>query len=233
MPVRALFMEQNHGLSIAGCVCYKYTVMSTAIPHCWGEYPDNACPYSNTGGQTSKSTAASAIAKFAAGGKEAKKKALGADPAQPLKTIREAEAYPGPSLVIAYCPCIEHGMKCGMGLSQREEKRAVECGCWYLYRYDPRLKKEGKTLFTLNSKEPTGDFQQFLMGQDRCAVLKLSFSEKAERLYSKAESDAKERLQGCRRLTGQVDFSAPAPLTGIGTLKIELEYRLDKGDSLF
>ena len=88
-----------------------------------------------------------------------------------------------------------------------------ECGCWNLYYYDPWLKKEGKNPSTLDSKEPTGDFQQFLMGQDRCAVLKLSFPEKAERLYSKAESDAKERLQGCRRLTGQVDFSVPAPLT--------------------
>ena len=176
--------------------------------------------YSNTGGQASKSTAAGAIAKFAAGGKDTKKKdlgmmamsygyvyvaqvAMGADPAQTLKAIREAEAYPGPSLVIAYCPCIEHGMKCGMGLSQREEKRAVECGYWHLYRYDPRLKQEGKNPFTMDSKEPTGDFQQFLMGQNRYASLKLSFPEKAQELYDKATQDAQERYSGYRRLADQ------------------------------
>ena len=176
--------------------------------------------YSNTGGQASKSTAAGAIAKFAAGGKDTKKKdlgmmamsygyvyvaqvAMGADPAQTLRAIREAEAYPGPSLVIAYCPCIEHGMKCGMGLSQREEKRAVECGYWHLYRYDPRLKKEGKNPFTLDSKEPTGDFQQFLMGQNRYASLKLSFPEKAQELYEKAARDAHDRYDGYRRLAGK------------------------------
>ena len=176
--------------------------------------------YSNTGGQASKSTAAGAIAKFAAGGKDTKKKdlgmmamsygyvyvaqvAMGADPAQTLKAIREAEAYPGPSLVIAYCPCIEHGMKCGMGLSQREEKKAVECGYWHLYRYDPRLKKEGKNPFTLDSKVPTGDFQQFLMGQNRYASLKLSFPGKAQELYEKAARDAQERYDGYRRLSEQ------------------------------
>ena len=176
--------------------------------------------YSNTGGQASKSTAAGAIAKFAAGGKNTKKKDLGmmamsygyvyvaqvdmgADPAQTLKAIREAEAYPGPSLVIAYCPCIEHGMKCGMGLSQLEEKKAVECGYWHLYRYDPRLKQEGKNPFTLDSKEPTGDFQQFLMGQNRYASLKLSFPKKAQELYDKATQDAQERYSGYRRLADQ------------------------------
>lgn len=176
--------------------------------------------YSNTGGQASKSTTAGAIAKFAAGGKNTKKKdlgmmamsygyvyvaqvAMGADPAQTLKAIREAEAYPGPSLVIAYCPCIEHGMKCGMGLSQLEEKKAVECGYWHLYRYDPRLKQEGKNPFTLDSKEPTGDFQQFLMGQNRYASLKLSFPKKAQELYDKATQDAQERYSGYRRLADQ------------------------------
>ena len=175
---------------------------------------------SNTGGQASKSTAAGAIAKFAAGGKNTKKKdlgmmamsygyvyvaqvAMGADPAQTLKAIREAEAYPGPSLVIAYCPCIEHGMKCGMGLSQLEEKKAVECGYWHLYRYDPRLKQDGKNPFTLDSKEPNGDFQQFLMGQNRYASLKLSFPEKAQELYDKATQDAQERYSGYRRLADQ------------------------------
>ena len=173
--------------------------------------------YSNTGGQSSKSTAAGAIAKFSAGGKVTKKKdlgmmamsygyvyvaqiAMGADPNQTLKAIREAEAYPGPSLIIAYCPCIEHGMKCGMGLSQLEQKKAVESGYWHLYRYNPELKEEGKNPFTLDSKEPTGDFQQFLLGQNRYASLKLSFPEKADELYAKAARDAKERLESYKTL---------------------------------
>ena len=173
--------------------------------------------YSNTGGQASKSTAAGAIAKFAAGGKVTKKKdlglmamsygyvyvaqvAMGADPAQTLKAIREAEAYDGPSLVICYCPCIEHGPKCGMGLSQAEEKKAVEAGYWHLYRYNPALKEEGKNPFTLDSKQPTGDFQKFLMGENRYASLKLSFPEKADTLYAKAKSDARERLESYQNL---------------------------------
>ena len=173
--------------------------------------------YSNTGGQASKSTAAGAIAKFAAGGKVTKKKdlglmamsygyvyvaqvAMGADPAQTLKAIREAEAYDGPSLVICYCPCIEHGPKCGMGLSQAEEKKAVKAGYWHLYRYNPALKEAGKNPFTLDSKQPTGDFQKFLMGENRYASLKLSFPEKADTLYAKAESDARERLESYQNL---------------------------------
>ena len=173
--------------------------------------------YSNTGGQSSKATAAAAIAKFSAGGKVTKKKdlgmmamsygyvyvaqvAMGADPAQTLKAIREAEAYDGPSIVICYCPCIEHGMKASMGLSQIEEKKAVECGYWHLYRYDPRLKAEGKNPFQLDSKAPTGDFQQFLMGENRYASLKLSFPEKAEALYHKAANNAKERYEGYVKL---------------------------------
>ena len=174
--------------------------------------------YSNTGGQSSKATAAAAIAKFSAGGKVTKKKdlglmamsygyvyvaqvAMGADPAQTLKAIREAEAYDGPSIVICYCPCIEHGMKASMGLSQIEEKKAVECGYWHLYRYDPRLKEEGKNPFQLDSKAPTGDFQQFLMGENRYASLKLSFPEKADALYHKAANDARERYEGYVKLT--------------------------------
>ena len=174
--------------------------------------------YSNTGGQASKSTAAGAIAKFSASGKATKKKdlglmamsygyvyvaqvAMGADQAQTLRAIREAEAYDGPSLVICYCPCIEHGMKCGMGLSQQEEKKAVEAGYWHLYRYNPDLKAEGKNPFSLDSKAPTGDFQKFLLGQNRYASLKLSFPDKAEALYSKAEQDAEERLESYRNLT--------------------------------
>ena len=173
--------------------------------------------YSNTGGQSSKATAAAAIAKFSAGGKVTKKKdlglmamsygyvyvaqvAMGADPAQTLKAIREAEAYDGPSIVICYCPCIEHGMKASMGLSQIEEKKAVECGYWHLYRYDPRRKEQGKNPFQLDSKAPTGDFQQFLMGENRYASLKLSFPEKADALYHKAANDAKERYEGYVKL---------------------------------
>ena len=173
--------------------------------------------YSNTGGQSSKATAAGAIAKFSAGGKVTKKKdlgmmamsygyvyvaqvAMGADPGQTLRAIREAESYDGPSIVICYCPCIEHGMKASMGLSQMEEKKAVECGYWHLYRYDPRLKAEGKNPFTLDSKAPTGDFQQFLLGENRYASLKLSFPERAQELYEKAERDARERLETYRRL---------------------------------
>jgi pyruvate-ferredoxin/flavodoxin oxidoreductase len=167
--------------------------------------------YSNTGGQSSKATATGAIAKFSAGGKLTKKKdlglmamsygyvyvaqvAMGADPAQTLRAIREAEAYNGPSIIICYCPCIEHGMKTSMGLSQLEEKRAVEAGYWHLYRYNPDLKEQGKNPFNLDSKEPSEEFKKFLLGENRYASLKLSFPEKAEQLYAKAEKEAKERL---------------------------------------
>ncbi len=173
--------------------------------------------YSNTGGQSSKSTGTGAVAKFSAGGKETKKKdlglmamsygyvyvaqvAMGADPLQTLKAIREAEAYNGPSIVICYCPCIEHGPKCGMGLSQIEEKKAVEAGYWHLYRYNPELKEQGKNPFILDSKAPTGDFKAFLMGENRYASLELSFPEKAERLYDKAQRDAAERLAQYQKL---------------------------------
>lgn len=176
--------------------------------------------YSNTGGQASKSTAASAIAKFAAGGKETKKKdlgmmamsygyvyvaqvALGSDPAQTLKALREAEAYDGPSLVICYCPCIEHHMKAAMGMSITEEKNAVEAGYWHLYRYNPDLKKEGKNPFQMDSKEPKGSFRDFLMGENRYASLRNVFPEKAEALYAKAEADAKERYQSYMKLAQQ------------------------------
>ena len=176
--------------------------------------------YSNTGGQASKATATGAVAKFFAGGKQTKKKdlglmamsygyvyvaqvAMGADPAQTLKAIREAEAYDGPSIIICYCPCIEHGMKCGMGLSQKAQKDAVEAGYWHLYRYNPDLKDEGKNPFILDSKQPTGDFQKYLLGQNRYASLKLSFPDKADALYAKAEQDAKERLASYENLANQ------------------------------
>lgn len=176
--------------------------------------------YSNTGGQSSKATPAAAIAKFAAAGKEVKKKdlgsilmsygyiyvaqvSMGADPGQTLKAIREAEAYPGPSIVICYCPCLEHGIQGGMGNSQLEQKKAVECGYWHLYRYDPRLKAEGKNPFTLDSKEPTGDLKAYLKSERRYASLMDAFPERAERLYNKELQDAADRLESYkRRMTG-------------------------------
>ena len=176
--------------------------------------------YSNTGGQSSKSTPTAAIAKFAASGKKTKKKdlgmmamsygyvyvaqvAMGADKNQTLKAISEAEAYDGPSLIIAYAPCINHGLKVGMGCSQLEEKRAVDCGYWATYRYNPELKAEGKNPFILDSKEPTADFREFLMGEVRFSSLQKLFPETAEALFEKTESDAKERLEGYKKLAGK------------------------------
>jgi len=173
--------------------------------------------YSNTGGQSSKSTAAGAIAKFNASGKKTKKKdlgmmamsygyvyvaqvAMGYDQAQTMKAIMEAEAYPGPSLIIAYCPCIEHGMKSGMTNSQLEMKKAVEAGYWHLYRYNPMLKKEGKNPFLLDSKEPTADLKEFLRGEVRYSSLEIAFPDHAGELFDKAEADAKERLETYQKL---------------------------------
>ncbi|WP_295582792.1 pyruvate:ferredoxin (flavodoxin) oxidoreductase [uncultured Oscillibacter sp.] len=176
--------------------------------------------YSNTGGQSSKATPAAAIAKFAAGGKEVKKKdlgamlmnygyiyvaqvAMGADPAQTLRAIREAEAYPGPSIVICYCPCLEHGLKGGMANSQLEQKKAVECGYWHLYRFDPRRKAEGKNPFQLDSREPTGDLRAYLKSERRYASLQDAFPDRAERLYEKEIQDAADRLEAYQRLGGE------------------------------
>lgn len=176
--------------------------------------------YSNTGGQSSKSTPTAAIAKFAASGKKTKKKdlgmmamsygyvyvaqvAMGADKNQTLKAIAEAEAYDGPSLIIAYAPCINHGLKVGMGCSQLEEKRAVDCGYWATYRYNPELKAEGKNPFILDSKEPTANFRDFLMGEVRFSSLKKLFPQTAEALFEKTENDAKTRLEGYKKLAGK------------------------------
>ncbi|MDR1834365.1 MAG: pyruvate:ferredoxin (flavodoxin) oxidoreductase [Fusobacteriaceae bacterium] len=173
--------------------------------------------YSNTGGQSSKSTSTGAVAKFAAAGKEVKKKdlgrmamsygyiyvaqvAMGYDPNQTLTAIREAEAYPGPSLVIAYCPCIEHGPKAGMGQSQEEIKKAVEAGYWHCYRYDPRRKEEGKNPFILDSKPPAGDMQAFMDRENRFASLALAYPDRAARLYEKAKKDAAERYAVYKKL---------------------------------
>ncbi|SHI58114.1 pyruvate-ferredoxin/flavodoxin oxidoreductase [Clostridium amylolyticum] len=173
--------------------------------------------YSNTGGQSSKATPTSAIAKFAASGKRTKKKdlgmmamtygyvyvaqiAMGADKNQTLKAIAEAEAYPGPSLIIAYAPCINHGLKAGMGCTQLEEKKAVDCGYWGMYRYNPQLKDQGKNPFLMDSKEPTADFREFLMGEVRYASLAKAYPETADSLFAKTEADAKERLENYKRL---------------------------------
>jgi pyruvate-ferredoxin/flavodoxin oxidoreductase len=176
--------------------------------------------YSNTGGQSSKSTPTAAIAKFAASGKHTKKKdlgmmamsygyvyvaqiSMGADKNQTLKAIQEAEAYPGPSLIIAYAPCINHGLRAGMGKSQQESKNAVECGYWAMYRFNPTLKEEGKNPFALDSKEPTADFREFLMGEVRYSSLAKMFPEAADALFEKTQKDAFERLEGYKKLANQ------------------------------
>ena len=177
--------------------------------------------YSNTGGQSSKATPVGAIAKFAASGKKIRKKdlgmmaisygyvyvaqvAMGASPVQYMNAIKEAEAYDGPSLIIAYAPCINHGLKAGMGLSQKEEKLAVECGYWHLYRYNPALEGSGKNPFTLDSKEPDwSKFQDFLKGEVRFASLYKLFPDKAEELLQKTEEFAKVRLETYKRLAAQ------------------------------
>ena len=176
--------------------------------------------YSNTGGQSSKSTPTGAVAQFAAAGKETKKKdlagiamsygyvyvahiAMGADMNQCIKAISEAEAYNGPSLIIAYAPCINHGIKAGMSKAMDEEKKAVEAGYWHLYRYNPDLKKEGKNPFTLDSKVPEvdGKYKDFLMGEVRYNSLVRQNPERAEMLFNKAIENAKDRYDYLTRLT--------------------------------
>ncbi|MGI5901117.1 MAG: pyruvate:ferredoxin (flavodoxin) oxidoreductase [Desulfitobacteriia bacterium] len=179
--------------------------------------------YSNTGGQSSKATPTAAIAKFAASGKKIRKKdlgmmamsygyvyvaqiAMGADMQQTIKALIEAEKYRGPSLVIAYSTCINHGIKGGMGTSLRQQKRAVQAGYWHLYRYNPLLKQEGKNPFILDSKEPKGDFKEFLESEIRYSSLKKAFPETAEELFNKAQEDAQERYENYKRLAG-IDYS--------------------------
>ena len=177
--------------------------------------------YSNTGGQASKATPVGAIAKFAAAGKRVRKKdlgliastygyvycaqvAMGADQAQTLKAIREAEAYDGPSIIIAYAPCINHGLKAGMGKAQAEEAAAVACGYWHLWRYNPELEAEGKNPFTLDSKEPQWEkFQDFLKGEFRFASVMKQYPSEAPELYKAAEDNAKWRYNNYRRLAKQ------------------------------
>ena len=173
--------------------------------------------YSNTGGQSSKATPTGSVAKFAASGKKTKKKdlgrmlmtygyvyvasvAMGANKNQCLKAFLEAESYPGPAVIIAYAPCINQGLKKGMGKSQEEEKLAVEAGYWPLYRYDPRLAAEGKNPFQLDMKEPTGNFQDFLMGEVRYASLHQTFPEEAARLHARLESEYRERYETYKKM---------------------------------
>ena len=182
--------------------------------------------YSNTGGQASKSTPVGAVAKFAASGKRIRKKdlgaismtygyvyvaqvAMGANQAQYLKTIREAEAYPGPSLIIAYAPCISHGLR-SMGLTQEEEKLAVECGYWHLYRFDPTLENEGKNPFQLDSKAPDwSKFQAYLNSEVRYTSLRKSFPAAADELFKAAEENAKWRYRSYQRMALE-NWAVPA-----------------------
>ena len=173
--------------------------------------------YSNTGGQASKSTPTGAIAQFAAGGKPIKKKdlgmmamaygyvyvaqvAMGANQNQLIKAMNEAEAYKGPSIIICYSPCINHGIKTGMGSTQKHEKDAVECGYWQLYRFNPMLKDEGKNPFTLDSKEPAGDFMAFLNSEVRYNSLYKKYpAEKVEAMFEKNKQDAMERYESYKK----------------------------------
>jgi pyruvate-ferredoxin/flavodoxin oxidoreductase len=177
--------------------------------------------YSNTGGQSSKATPVGAIAKFAASGKRVRKKdlglmattygyvyvaqiAMGADQGQTLKAIREAEAYEGPSLIIAYAPCINHGLRKGMGKSQQEEADAVKCGYWHLWRYNPTLETEGKNPFTLDSREPDWTrFQDFLQGEVRFSSVAKQYPAEAADLFRAAEDNAKWRYNNYKRLAAQ------------------------------
>jgi pyruvate-ferredoxin/flavodoxin oxidoreductase len=173
--------------------------------------------YSNTGGQSSKATPAAAVAQFAAGGKETKKKdlagiamtygyvyvahiAMGADMNQTVKALAEAEAYPGPSLIIAYAPCINHGIRKGMSKAQTEEKLAVDAGYWFNFRYNPELAEQGKDAFSLDSKEPSGDFQEFIKGEARYASLMKVDKEKAGALFEKNEADHKAYYEHLKKL---------------------------------
>ena len=177
--------------------------------------------YSNTGGQASKATPLGAIAKFAAAGKRIRKKdlgliattygyvyvaqvAMGADNAQTLKAFREAEAYDGPSLIIAYAPCINHGLKIGMGHSQEEERRAVECGYWQLWRFNPQAEEQGQNPFTLDSKEPDwSKFEDFLKGEVRYASVMKAYPKEAEELFKASEENARWRYNNYKRLAQQ------------------------------
>ena len=173
--------------------------------------------YSNTGGQSSKSTPKGAVAKFATAGKQVKKKnlglismtygyiyvaqiAMGANMNQTLKAFHEAESYNGPSIVIAYSTCINHGIKAGMSYAQYRQKQAVDAGYWHLYRYNPELKEQGKNPFSLDSKEPKESFREFLNNEVRYSSLIKTFPADAERLFAEAEQEAKEKYEFYKKL---------------------------------
>ena len=211
---------------------WAYDIGYGGLDHVLAQAPDvnvlviDTEVYSNTGGQSSKSTPRAAVAQFSANGRRFRKKdlgmmaagygyvyvaqiAMGANQAQALKAIREAEEFDGPSLIIAYCPCINHGLRSGMGKTQEEEKRAVECGYWQLWRYDPRLEEQGKNPFQFDSKEPQWDlFHDFIMGEVRYRSLEKLFPEDAEALYGAALEDAKYRYTKYQRYLA-MDFSRP------------------------
>jgi len=173
--------------------------------------------YSNTGGQSSKATPAGSVAKLATEGKRTRKKdlgliamtygyvyvaqiAMGADMNQTIKAINEAESYNGPSLIIAYSPCISHGIKTGMGTTIMEEKKAVEAGYWHLYRYNPTLKKEGKNPFILDSKDPKNSYKDFIQGEVRYSQLKNVFPDIAGEMFELSEEYATERFKRYKHL---------------------------------
>ena len=178
--------------------------------------------YSNTGGQASKATPSGAVAKFAASGKKVGKKdlgkiamtyghvyvasvAMGANKNQLLKAFQEAEAHPGPSLILCYAPCINQGIRKGMGKTQEEMKLAVETGYWPLYRYNPALAAEGKNPFTFESKSPDGTLQAFLSGENRYAVLEKAFPEESKRLRRQLEKEVAEKYRSYQVMAGQVE----------------------------
>ncbi len=178
--------------------------------------------YSNTGGQSSKATPTGAIAQFAAAGKEVKKKdlaaiamsygyvyvaqvAMGADYNQCLKAFIEAESYNGPSIIIAYAPCINHGIRAGMGTAQTEIKKAVEAGYWHMFRFDPRLSAEGKNPFTLDSKAPTADYKAFIENEVRYSSLIRQNPGRAEELFQKASKTAADKYAHLVRLSKLYD----------------------------
>jgi pyruvate-ferredoxin/flavodoxin oxidoreductase len=184
--------------------------------------------YSNTGGQSSKSTPIAAVAKFAAAGKRIRKKdlgmiattygyvyvaqvAMGANQGHYLKALKEAESYHGPSLIIAYSPCISHGLKKGMGSAQMEQKSAVDCGYWHLWRYDPRLEEEGRNPFQLDSKEPEwSKFKDFLLGEVRYTQLIKSFPKQADELFEAAKESAQWRYRSYQRMAAAQFGDMPA-----------------------
>jgi pyruvate-ferredoxin/flavodoxin oxidoreductase len=184
--------------------------------------------YSNTGGQSSKATPTGSVAKFAASGKKSSKKdmgkmmmsygyvyvasvAMGYSKQQLMKAVVEAESYQGPSLILAYSPCINHGILKGMGKSQEEEKLAVQSGYWPLYRYNPQLKAEGKNPFILDSKEPDGSLQDFLSGEVRYASLKKTFPEESKRLTTRLEAELMDRFAELQLMADPTAICETAP----------------------